>query len=55
MVKAKLGKDGVQVIKGFLKLIGAPRSSREVSRQEAEVTILGSELDAHDPMTTKTR
>ena len=44
MVKANLGKDGVQVIKGFLELIGAPRSSREVSRQEAEVTILGSEL-----------
>ena len=55
MVKANLGKDGVQVIKGFLELIGAPRSSREVSRQEAEVSILGSELDAHNPMTGETR
>ena len=51
MVKANLGKDGVQVIKGFLELIGASRSSREVSRQKAEVTILGSKLDAHDLMT----
>ena len=55
MVKANLGKDGIQVIKGFLELIGAPRSSREVSRQEAEVMILGSELDAHDSVTGKTR
>ena len=55
MVKANLGKDRVQVIKGFLELIGAPSSGREVSRQKAEVTILGSELDAHDPMTGKTR
>ena len=55
MIKANLGKDGIQVIKGFLELIGAPRSSWEVSRQEAEVTILGSELDAHNPMTGKTR
>lgn len=55
MVKANLGKDGVQIIKSFLEVIGAPRSSREVSRQKAEVTVLGSELDSHDPITGKTR